>query len=92
MIIVSTQKEEGEALPELLPEKERAGLRSTDVDDVEGDIPEDCPDDSLFFPRKEAMGEEGALNRSSRHADTQNKCDKCQWTFHYEKSYRKHIN
>ena len=85
------RREAGEALPELLPEKEGAGLRSTDVDDVEGDIPEDCPDDSLFFPRKEAVGEEGALTRSSRHADNQNKCDWCQRTFHYEKSYLKHI-
>ncbi|XP_041716190.1 GDNF-inducible zinc finger protein 1 [Coregonus clupeaformis] len=86
----NTQKEAGEALPELLPEKEGAGLESTDVDDEEGDIPEDCPDDSLFFPSKEEMVEEGAPNRSSRR-DTQYKCDKCQRTFHYEKSYLKHI-
>nr|XP_024001729.1 GDNF-inducible zinc finger protein 1-like [Salvelinus alpinus] len=37
------------------------------------------------------MGEEGALNRSSRHADTQNKCGKCQQTFHDDKSYLKHF-
>ncbi|CAB1340031.1 unnamed protein product [Coregonus sp. 'balchen'] len=88
----NTQKEAGEALPELLPEKEGAGLESTDVDDEEGDIPEDCPDDSLFFPSKEEMVEEGAPNRSSRR-DTQYKtshgvqgevtyrCDTCQQTF-----------
>ncbi|CAB1343210.1 unnamed protein product [Coregonus sp. 'balchen'] len=94
----NTQEAE-EALPELLPEKEGAGLESTDVDDEdeveEGDIPQDCPDDSLFFPSKEEEGEEEgeerATNRSSRRIDTQYKCDKCQRTFHYEKSYLKHI-
>jgi hypothetical protein len=94
-IIVITQEAE-EALAEPLPEKEGAGLESTDFDDEdeveEGDIPEDCPDDSLFLPSKEEEeGEERATNRSSRRIDTQYKCDKCQRTFHYEKSYLKHI-
>ncbi|XP_024276618.1 GDNF-inducible zinc finger protein 1 [Oncorhynchus tshawytscha] len=92
-------REAEEALPEPLPEKGGAGLESTDVDDEdeveEGDIPEDCPDDSLFLPSKEEEGEEEgeerATNRSSRRIDTQYKCDKCQRTFHYEKSYLKHI-
>ncbi|KAJ8009521.1 hypothetical protein DPEC_G00089740 [Dallia pectoralis] len=67
------------------------------AEDEDEDVPMDCPDDSLFFPSKEEEDEveeeedEGVANRPCRHIDTQYKCDKCQRTFHYEKSYMKHI-
>uniref|UniRef100_A0AAY5KSK3 GDNF inducible zinc finger protein 1 n=1 Tax=Esox lucius TaxID=8010 RepID=A0AAY5KSK3_ESOLU len=90
-------KDAGEALKSA-PEKEGVGLESTDeTEDEDEDVSMDCPGDSPFFPSKEEEEEEvyeegeGATNRSSRHIDTQYKCDKCKRTFHYEKSYMKHI-
>ncbi|KAL0967724.1 hypothetical protein UPYG_G00256090 [Umbra pygmaea] len=84
---------EKEALSDRLLEKQGTGLESTDEEDTDEDediMILESPDDLLYFPGKEEEG--GAASRSSKRVDTQYKCDKCHRTFHYEKSYMKHIS
>lgn len=88
-----------EALPELLTAYTEMDvtLNSSDVEDQE-DLSEDEPenaDDPLFQlteGEEDGDGEEGrAGHTTSKRGHTQYKCEKCQRTFLYEKSYLKHI-
>lgn len=54
--------------------------------------PEDDPDDPLFMEDQEELDAEATRRRASKRGDTQYKCEKCQRTFLYEKSYMKHIS
>ncbi|KAM4632955.1 uncharacterized protein gzf1 [Polymixia lowei] len=57
-------------------------------DEEEEDLPVDDPDDSLYLSLEEGESQEP----SKRTSKAQFQCEKCQRTFHYERSYLKHIS
>ncbi|KAM6954399.1 uncharacterized protein gzf1 [Aplochiton taeniatus] len=68
-----------------------SALESEDDDEPEEELQEDDRDDPLYLSLEEER-EDGATRRASRRSDAQFKCEKCQRTFHYERSYLKHIS
>lgn len=78
------REEEEEEDPEKIPD--------VDTTQEEKEEPEDDPDDPLFTEDQEVLDAEATRRRASKRGDTQYKCEKCQRTFLYEKSYMKHIS
>lgn len=87
---------EAEAQPEKLDQESSLGMPISDVIDwdCEADVQSSDHEDSLLLSLEEEEEEEEegepkeALKRTSK---AQFQCNKCQRTFHYERSYLKHI-
>ncbi|XP_056261617.1 GDNF-inducible zinc finger protein 1 [Seriola aureovittata] len=91
---------EGDAQPEKQPEKgaETSGMIVSDVVgwECEDDVQSNDPEDPLLLSvgeEEEEEEEEGQSKETSkRPSKAQFQCNKCQRTFHYERSYLKHIS
>lgn len=88
---------EAEAKPENSAEKEDASLLEMptfDKWDCEEEEQSNDPEDALLLPleeEEEEEKEEQSSETSKRTSKAQFQCNKCQRTFHYERSYMKHI-
>ncbi|XP_045916555.1 GDNF-inducible zinc finger protein 1 isoform X2 [Micropterus dolomieu] len=88
---------EADAQPENQPEKadeSSLGMPVSDVDDwdIEEDVQSNDPEDPLVLSLGEEEEEGQTKETLKRTSKAQFQCNKCQRTFHYEKSYLKHIS
>lgn len=74
-------------------EQSLVGMPAYDEDDWECQEDEQScdPEDTLFSPVEEEEEEEKSREKLKRTSKAQFQCNKCQRTFHYERSYLKHI-
>ncbi|XP_078130425.1 uncharacterized protein gzf1 isoform X1 [Sander vitreus] len=81
---------EAEAQAEKMDESS-LGMPASDADDWEcgEEVPSSDPEGSLLLSLEEEGESKGTLKRTSK---AQFQCNKCQRTFHYERSYLKHIS
>ncbi|XP_034756735.1 GDNF-inducible zinc finger protein 1 isoform X2 [Etheostoma cragini] len=92
---VNEDRTEAEAQAEKMDESP-LGMPVSDVEDWESgeDVPSSDPEGSLLLSleEEEEEGEGESKETLKRTSKAQFQCNKCQRTFHYEKSYLKHIS
>uniref|UniRef100_UPI003AAB9386 uncharacterized protein gzf1 n=1 Tax=Centroberyx gerrardi TaxID=166262 RepID=UPI003AAB9386 len=98
-----TEESQDGAQPKTRPERQAEKgeefsleMPASDVDDgeeeEEEDVPNDDPDDPLYLSLEEEKKEGESQRTLKKTSKAQFQCEKCQRTFHYERSYLKHIS